>query len=193
MKICKATGCFRMACSKGCCDKHYRRQLKGKPINQLSRYEKSTEQRFLGKFQTQGIHDCWNWTAAILPGKNGGYGAFKVGADCIMNTIRAHRYSYFYHFGINPRRRCVLHTCDNRKCVNPNHLFLGSRADNADDMCKKGRQCRGESRPLSKLTDDAVRSIRMTDESTGALASRFNVSPSAISMARNHRTWRHVV
>ena len=190
MNTCKAK-CDRSSITRGYCDKHYRRWLKGQPINALSKFEKTPEQRFWEKVDRRGGEECWNWKGAILVGRNGGYGIFAVRGSQ-ERYWRAHRYAYFLHHNSHPARSCVLHKCDNRRCVNPSHLFLGDRAANSADAVFKNRQCRGESRPLSKLTESAVRRIRKSSKETCRLAREFSVSPAAISMARNRRTWRHV-
>jgi hypothetical protein len=183
-----ADDCKAKAITKGYCDKHYRRLLNGQSINALSKFEKSEEQRFWEKVDRLSDDECWNWIGSILVGKNGGYGTFNA-----EGFSRAHRYSYKLHYGYLPSHACVLHKCDNRSCVNPHHLFLGDRADNAADKVGKGRQCRGETRPLSKLTENAVRKIRSSNKGTSELARELNVSPSAVSMVRTGKTWRHVV
>ena len=81
---------------------------------------------------------CWLWTG----GKDtGGYGALRVKAPRLSNKkVRASRYSWELHNGPIPEGLWVLHTCDVRHCVNPAHLWLGTRQDNVDDMKAKGRQ-----------------------------------------------------
>ena len=91
--------------------------------------------RFFDKVnKTEG---CWIWTAA-LRGK-AGYGAYKLNGK----TIDAHRVSYELHNGLIPKGMYVCHTCDNRKCVNPNHLFLGTAKDNYQDAVNKARIVKG--------------------------------------------------
>lgn len=91
---------------------------------------KSVEERFWAHVhKTEG---CWNWTAAV---RGAGYGAFLVN----QKNYGAHRFSYLLTKGEIPKGLCVLHACDNRRCVNPAHLSLGTNKDNTADMISKGR------------------------------------------------------
>ena len=92
---------------------------------------------------------CWLWIASK---REKGYGAF-VWIDVHGKYVqgRAHRFSYELHIGEIPENQCVLHRCDNPPCVNPDHLFLGSRRDNNADMCKKQRHRHGTSKTPKEL------------------------------------------
>lgn len=120
------------------------------------------EDRFWSKVDKRGEDECWNWTASFA-GRNfnngGGYGQFWAGNG---KKVRAHRYSAKLRYGMFDERLQVMHTCDNTRCVNPNHLLLGTPLDNMRDMDSKGRRVSlpGEKHPKARLTDDQVAEIR---------------------------------
>lgn len=92
---------------------------------------------------------CWLWGASLKEGKCGGYGQLKVNGK----EVTAHRVSYMIHKGPIPKGLYVLHTCDVRSCVNPDHLFLGTQKDNIHDMMKKGRANHPGRQKLPSLRD----------------------------------------
>jgi len=87
---------------------------------------------------------------------------------------------------------CVLHHCDYPKCVRPNHLFLGTRRDNADDAVAKRRIKHGSRHYAAKLTEDIVVYIRSSTAKNKDLAQEIGVDPSVISRVRAGKTWQHV-
>lgn len=87
----------------------------------------------------------------------------------------------------------VCHHCDNRACVNPEHLFLGNHQDNMRDMVRKGRQCRGSENNHSKLKEDQVRRIRsMSRLGQREIADMFGITQSNVSLILSGKTWRHL-
>ncbi len=135
---------------------------------------------------------CWFWTGAVQR-KN--YGHMGLGGRGAGNVI-ASRFSYQLHYGLIPDGLFVCHHCDQPLCVNPDHLFIGTNADNMSDCSKKGRakgpSFKGSEHPSAKLTDDAVRDIRTSALTGVALAKKYGVRPTLISEVRRHRIWRHI-
>lgn len=119
-----------------------------------------TVRRFWKKVDRKGLGHCWNWLGHYDL-SNGGYGSFWF----VDTMYRAHRFSWMFFFDeVLSEETQVLHHCDNPRCVNPFHLFLGTNQENMDDKVSKGRQSRlkGENNPWSKLSDgDVIRMRRM--------------------------------
>lgn len=136
--------------------------------------------------------NCWVWRMAK---QKNGYGAMRFGGK----NLRPHRAAYLCANGLTslPATVDICHRCDNRLCVNPAHLFAGSRADNMADCIAKGRFSRisvlaGEASPSSKLTKEQVLAIRADERSGRALARLYGVHKGTIYGIRNGTTWRSV-
>lgn len=160
-----------------------------------ARYEPAfIERRFWAAVEK--TDNCWIWHGNL---RTNGYGAFFQRGV----FVRAHRMSWELLRGPIPDGLEVCHNCptgDNPRCVRPDHLWLGTHADNMRDMAVKGRAYRlgvvhGEQQGLSKLTENDVRIIR-AERATGALlstlAQRFNVHFSVIGKIARRRAWKHV-
>lgn len=136
---------------------------------------------------------CVEWRGAMF---TNGYGCVVVSGK----LYGAHRVAWQLAHGPIGPGLCVCHRCDNRRCIRPDHLFLGTKGENAADRDQKGRTTRGEDITRAKLTDDDVRQIRAEYAAragrrygrTRVLALRFGVDESCIYAIVNRRTWRHV-
>ena len=170
-----------------------------KPLN-IKEAWKRAPAFFLYVDRSAGPSACWPWVGAT--------GGSNPGAKCGIFGVRpnglhqASRIAYALHHGVDPGQLFVCHTCDNRMCVNPAHLFLGTPKDNMDDMRAKGRAKpgtpqRGEASHKAKITEEIVRTIR--DEygrrlaTQRELAARFALSTRQIWMIVARRSWAHVV
>jgi DNA-binding XRE family transcriptional regulator len=108
-------------------------------------------------------------------------------------VVAAHRVAYEVYRGPIPDGMHVCHKCDNRICVNPDHLFLGTHAENMADMSKKNRQARGADNGSAKLTEIDVRAIRAENsKSQSELGKDYGVSQSYISKIKRRESWKHV-
>jgi hypothetical protein len=133
------------------------------------------EERFWNKVDIGSYDECWEWQAGLYPD---GYGKFRTGSK----MERAHRIVYEMNIGKIPEGLLVIHSCDNRKCVNPGHLRVGTMKDNARDCKERGRMIRvyGERCSATKLSAASVAAIREMHAMGGvarkALAQWFNIT-----------------
>lgn len=137
--------------------------------------------------------ECIEWDGAL---SENGYGRFRFGG--MKKKIFAHRRSWELTYGDVPPGLFVLHRCDNRKCFNPEHLFLGTHSDNMHDMKIKGRRKGkskpqfGEDNPCNKLTATEVHEIRygrLVGVSQETLASLFKINQSHVSIIEHGKVW----
>lgn len=151
----------------------------------------SIAERFWIKVDKRGPNDCWGWLASKNPD---GYGCFFMSGG----PQGAHRISWLINKGKIPLGMCVLHTCDNPACVNPNHLWIGTHTENMKDMAIKGRNKwtdhTGELNPLAKLNDSDVLRIRQLigQKSYMEIAKIFDVSKSLIGQIAIRQIWQHI-
>jgi hypothetical protein len=131
---------------------------------------------------------CWEWQAGL----SNGYGSMRVRVGKAYYT---HRIAYAIYNQTDPADLCVRHRCDNRVCVNPFHLLIGTRADNNQDAVERNRYAKGEDRPSSKLTNEQVLDIRL-QRSLGVsctwLANKYCVARSTIYRTQHKQRWRHI-
>jgi len=155
--------------------------------------------------------ECVNWPKSR--NKVTGYGQFNLSDELPKKTISTHRMSYTVFVAALGEGDQVLHKCDNRACVNPRHLFVGSQQDNISDMWLKGRQqpytnqprgddnparkhperlARGVKQGSAKLNEEKVVVILQSGSPHTELAIQYGVSPSLIQRVRQRKIWRHV-
>lgn len=147
--------------------------------------------RFWEKVNIGLPDECWEWTAYR---NQDGYGMIHIS----RGVTHAHRVAWELANGPIPQDMSVCHHCDNPSCCNPDHLYVGTQADNMQDMSKRGRgvypDTRGENHGLSKLTEHDVREIRRLRSEEGwtlrQLAAAFSVSESTVSVVARHEAWR---
>lgn len=128
---------------------------------------------------------CWLWRLAL---KNDGYGVATAKRKC----VRAHRLSWELFRGKIPVEMNVLHHCDVRHCVNPDHLFLGTHKDNSVDMVNKGRSLFGEKHNQAKLSTKEVIAILTSKQSHRRLAKEYGVCAGMICHIKAGRNWKHI-
>ncbi len=136
---------------------------------------------------------CWEWTGSLT---STGYGCVRVE----WKLYKSHRLSWEMHNGAIPDGLHVCHACDNRLCVNPEHLFLGSASDNTADMMRKGRGSfvthHGEDNVASKLSNADVLEIRRLASDgkirQGDIGAMFGISQAKVSQIKLRKNWRHI-
>lgn len=156
--------------------------MKVKTINKGNPFTKER----LYKDVMPAIDGCHYWTGTTTVGGYGMYGyiGFKL--------YLAHRVSYTLFHGEIPKGLFVCHRCDNRLCVNPDHLFTGTHKDNMEDMAKKRRSQLGERNPNAKLSIEDVLTIRYYSGviSQATLSKIFHVCPSHLSAIVHNKKWK---
>lgn len=159
------------------------------------REQKPAIEYFNSKIKKDCKNGCWEWTGAI---SKYGYGVFSEHSSGYKRTWQAHRFSY--HINVKDisewEKELVCHSCDNRACVNPDHLFLCSHQDNMDDMVSKERGHKGEKNSNSKLLIKDVVKIKKLLKTyilnDAEIARIFNISPCVIGRIKIGELWSHI-
>lgn len=198
MATCSFLGCLKPAHSGGLCGGHYHQKRRGEELRPLQIQhhgldEKERFRRWLG-IQPNG---CWMWLGSFKRRPDRPqpewHGQWRNKKGEIELTNRA---AWRLFVGPIPSGAQVLHKCDVPRCCNPAHLFLGTQADNVRDMWEKQRGkpgvSLGESHMNARATEEIVREIRASDESTAGLAQRYGLSRPTVDSIRNRKTWKHV-
>ena len=138
-------------------------------------------------------NECWNWQRCT---DSDGYGRVACRENGKRINFKTHIVSWVLATGIDPNGMCVLHTCDNRRCVNPSHLWLGTSSDNHKDCELKKRHPHGESNGRAVLTEQDVIALRELRKkgllNINDAAKRYGVTKSVISHAVTGRCWGHL-
>jgi hypothetical protein len=145
--------------------------------------------RFKVSYVELGADECWPWLKSLAAK---GYGQIKRTNE--RKQFYAHRVAYELATGVDPSGRCVCHSCDNMKCVNPKHLFLGTQGDNLQDMKHKSRHLFGEKNNQHVLVEKQVVQILALKGvmSQREIASRFGVSQGTIAKIHLGQRWQHL-
>jgi DNA-binding transcriptional regulator YiaG len=181
---CSLVGCSKPSYCKRLCKAHYNKQWLYGDVRYNGRLHRRKHLEF--RETSDGCFECTSHTS-----NRGGYTEYHFNGKKYV----LHRYIYEECFGEIPDNMIVRHKCDNRLCINPEHLELGTHLENMKDMTDRKRQCRGENSPFAKLTEKDIPEIRkmlqdgikMTD-----IAKRYNVSRSTISNIKRRKTWTHI-
>ena len=130
-------------------------------------------------------YDCWTWKGTVA---SDGYPVFWDGKQ----NRRVSRLIYVLANGPIKHGLLVRHTCDNKSCVNPNHLILGTHQDNMDDRTERNRQIKGEDIKQSKLTEKQVLEIRDAIGYQWEIGLRYGVSQTLVGKIKRGEIWKHI-
>lgn len=196
MKLCTIPNCTKKHKSHGMCDTHYSYWKRTGEVGE--RRVKTLAERLWAKVDKSAGHgpngDCWEWRGYVHPT---GYG--QLAKDAGGKNVNSNRAAWIVTHGEIQDGLWVLHTCDNRLCCNPDHLWLGTPQDNTNDMIRKGRKrlpvkpARGEQISISKLTEDMVRAMRAEPPMTfKALGEKYGVSAGTANKVILRQLWTHI-
>lgn len=155
------------------------------------------EQKFFDKVHPEPMTGCWLWSGATT---TMGYGVMSVGnfLDGTLIKKYAHRFSWEFHNGemLPSSDHVVCHTCDMPCCVNPDHLFVGTRTDNNKDMARKKRSAWGTRNPRAVLTEKTAAEVKrlllIGDMTQQEIADEYGTSREVISAIKQGLNWRYV-
>lgn len=196
-QVCTVPGCRTQPHARGLCQPHYSRFRRGQDpaTPYLRRILNDDDARFDLSVEMDPNGGCWLWSGAT---SSFGHGVTTHAG----RPTRAHRRAYERWTGPVPDGLSVCHRCDVPQCVNPDHLFAGTQAENVADMMRKGRYDLGGRRwqkgsecPRAKLTEDDVKRVLAALASGRPqqdIADQYGITQTAVSRIALGRTWRHV-
>lgn len=185
---CSDPSCDRPAKAKGMCGMHYMREVNrenGVPVRPTRGLTLAERLEFY--CGEPNLNGCIEWQGSI---NKYGYGLTNIN----RKTVTAHRAMYALKVGPIPDGAFLLHTCDNPKCVNPEHLVIGDTNQNMADMVTKGRQYKpvGSMNNMSKITEKEALEIFNGDGCFQDIADAYGISRSTVSMIKSGKRWAHV-
>jgi hypothetical protein len=198
-KRCSVDECDNKFYARDFCKLHYRRYIKhGDPhVVFVSHHAHQSKvhlmkERFETKFVKKDDDQCWKWLGVK---SKDGYGAFNLHiGNKVYRKVRSHRLSYEFYKGEIPSGMLVCHKCDNRECINPEHLFLGTQKDNLLDMRRKGRSLHGHKNPKSKFSQEQLAIIRSellsAELSMQKLANKYGVNLCTIKRIKYNKSYQ---
>jgi len=171
---------------RGLCKRHYYQLYRKGTLNshKMKRDVRTPEVRLLEKVKKLGS-GCWEFQGHT---NECGYGLLWLDGK----ARRAHRISYKIYKGRIGRGLVVCHSCDNPLCVNPDHLFLGTRLDNNRDAALKKRHAFGEKNGMTNLTEEIARAIKYAEGSQTEIAKEFGVSRPTVNRIKKGTRWKHL-
>lgn len=188
---CKESECLNDAHSLGWCIKHYKNFYRhGNPFATFIRTRNGStiKEKLVSKSKVNPVNGCLEWIGAKTIH---GYGKLTID----KKTVSAHRLSYQDFYNENIDGKVLMHTCDNRLCINPSHLVAGTIQDNTDDKVCKGRQLKGVRCHKARLNEEIVRdilSLHLTDVINSVIARKYNIALSHVNNIVNRKIWKHV-
>lgn len=187
---CSVSDCDKLAKHVGLCLGHYKRFNRyGDPLAGGISHHKNPDDAFKERTCENDLTGCIEWTGSS---DARGYGQMRIN----RKAVKAHRYAWERINGPIENGLLIRHKCDNPKCVNINHLELGTHKDNVDDMDKRGRrvnnQPKGSDCHASKISESDVRKIIVDPRRQVDIAQDYGISQAVVSKIKLRQAWRHV-
>jgi hypothetical protein len=179
--------CDLVVHARGFCRSHYNHMAK---YGKLPLSRNMTGKTLAERISLMSEHDNETGCRLWVRGKNGtGYGNLIFGGKSLL----AHRAAYELAYGPLADGMKVCHRCDTPACVNPDHLFAGSHQANSDDKLSKGREARGVSHGMHRLTEVEIRKIRVDSRTQEEIAADYGINRSNVSMIKARKRWAHII